>query len=55
MEATGDGEPCTVLVPEADMIRAELQEDGDDGGERQEEGRPQGAVQGQGGLRLILV
>lgn len=38
----GDGEPCTILAPEADLIGAELQRDGGDGGERQEEGRPEG-------------
>ena len=57
MGVMGDGEPCTILVPEADLIGAELQGDGGDGGERQEEGRPRGggAVQGQGGLRLSLI
>lgn len=41
MRATGDG------VREADMIRAELQEDGGDGGERFE----QGGCKGQGRAR----
>lgn len=36
------------------MIRAELQEDRDDGEERWEVGRLQGAEQGQAGLGLRL-
>ena len=39
--ALGDGEPCVILVPEADVIGAELREDGDSEGERQPEGRPE--------------
>lgn len=36
------------------MIRAELQEDEDDGGEGWDKGRLQGPGQGQGGLWLVL-
>lgn len=41
MRAIGDGEPCTALAPEADVVTAELQEDQNDGGRRWEEGRLQ--------------
>lgn len=39
--AIGDGEPGAILVPEADVIRAQLWEDGDNEGERQGEGKPE--------------